>query len=251
MTERARHERVLITGVTGFIGSRVAARWVSRDAEVRGLVRQPVDIPGVDAVVGDMHDTASLARAVEDVDVVIHAAADFGSEIGPARRVHEDGTRALAEVAGAGLGVVILRPPNVLGAHPRSEFVEVLATRVRDGTIGYALDGANTWPYVHVEDLVDAIGAAADLPIEPGRAFTIVAGHTTWRAFLEHYAEWFGVEVAQREPRSVYDHFRGRFATGRAEAELGFAPQRSYADALAETRRVLEGRGIVPSPGDA
>jgi nucleoside-diphosphate-sugar epimerase len=308
MTERARHERVLITGVTGFIGSRVAARWIERGAQVRGLVRQPVDIPGVEAVVGDMRDAASLAPAVDGIDVVVHAAADFGTEVDAARRVNEDGTRALAEaalaagcrrfvhlstcgvyalegldlvteetplwpearadeltygatkamgeralaeVAAAGLGVVILRPPNVLGAHPRSDFVEVLATRVRDGAIGYALDGANTWPYVHVEDLVDAVEAAADRPIEPGRAFTIVAGHTTWRAFLEDYAGWFGVEVAQREPRSVYDHFRGRFSTARARAELGFAPRRSYADALAETRQFLVGRGIVPRTSDA
>lgn len=307
MTERTKQERVLITGVTGFIGSRVAAHWSSLGAEVRGLVRQPVDIPGVRAVLGDMRDAGSLARAVEGIDVVVHTAADFGSEVGPARHVNEEGTRtlaeaalaagcrrfvhlstcgayalegvdlvteetplwpearaaeltygvtkamgdrALAEVAAAGLGVVILRPPNVLGAHPRSEFVEVLATRVRDGSIGYAFDGANTWPYLHVEDLVDAIEAAVIRPIEPGRAYTLVAGHTTWRAFLEDYAAWFGVEVAEREPRSVYDHFRGRFSSDRARAELGFAPRRNYADAIEETRRYLEMRGIVP-PSDA
>jgi nucleoside-diphosphate-sugar epimerase len=302
MTERAQTGRVLITGVGGFIGSRVAARWAARGGEVRGLVRGPVDIPGVETVVGDMLDEASLARAVDGVDVVVHAAADFGTDVDRARRVNEGGTRALAEaalaagcrrfvhlsscgvydlegvdlvteatphwpddrvddltygvtkamgeralarVAADGLGVVILRPPNVLGAHPRSEFVEVLATRVRDGAIGYAHDGANTWPYVHVEDLVDAIAAAVDRRIEPGRAYTVLAGHTTWRAFLEDYAAWFGVDVAQREPRSVYDHFRGRFATDRAQAELGFEPRRSYADAMEETRRFLEERGLV------
>jgi nucleoside-diphosphate-sugar epimerase len=92
MTERAKRERVLITGVTGFIGSRVAARWITRGAEVRGLVRRPVDIPGVDAVVGDMLDGDSLDRAVEGVDLVVHAAADFGSDVELARRVNEDGT---------------------------------------------------------------------------------------------------------------------------------------------------------------
>ncbi len=307
MTEPIKHERVLITGVTGFIGSQVAARWSSLGAVVHGLVRQPVDLAGVHTVVGDMRDADSLVRAVDGVDVVVHAAADFGTEVGLARQVNEEGTRALAEaalaagcrrfvhlstcgayalegigrvteetplwpearaaeltygatkamgdralaeVAAAGLGVVILRPPNVLGAHPRSEFVEVLATRVRDGSIGYAFDGGNTWPYLHVDDLVDAIEAAAIRPIEPGRAYTLVAGHTTWRAFLEDYAAWFGVEVAQRKPRSVYDHFRGRFSSDRARAELGYAPRRSYAEAIEETRRFLEARGIVP-PSDA
>jgi len=250
MTERVKRERVLITGVTGFIGSRVAARWITRGAEVRGLVRRPVDIPGVDAVVGDMLDADSLDPAVEGVDLVTEE-----TPMWPAARAGEltygvtkaMGERALAETAAAGLGVVILRPPNVLGAHPRSYFVEVLATRVRDGAIGYALDGANTWPFVHVEDLVDATLVAAERSIEAGRAFTVVGGHTTWRAFLEAYAAWFGVEIAQREPRSVYDHFRGRFDTARARAELGFAPRRSYADAIEETRRYLVARGIVPS----
>jgi len=111
---------VLITGVTGFIGSRVAARWVARAGEVRGLVRRAVAIPGVD-------------------------------------------------------------------------------------------------------------------------------GHTTSCAFLEIYADWFAVEVAQREARSVYDHFRGRFATDRVRTELGYAPRRSLADAMDEIRRFLEARGVVPS----
>lgn len=304
MTKDVGAERVLITGVTGFIGSRVAARWVERAGEVRGLVRRAATIPGVDTVVGDMLDEASLERAVAGVDVVIHAAVDEGDDPDRARRANEGGTRALAraalaagcrrfvhistcgvyalegldlvteatplwpeeradellygatkamaeraltKVAADGLGVVILRPPNVLGAHPRSVFAEELATRVRDGAIGYALDGANTWPYVHVENLVDAIQTAVDRPVEPGRAYTVVDGHTTWRAFLETYADWFGVEVTQREARSVYDHFRGRFATDRVRAELGYAPRRSLADAMDEIRRYLEERGVVPS----
>jgi len=48
MTKDVGTDRVLITGVTGFIGSRVAARWVARAGEVRGLVRRAVTIPGVD-----------------------------------------------------------------------------------------------------------------------------------------------------------------------------------------------------------
>ena len=99
MTEDVGADRVLITGVTGFIGSRVAARWVDRAGEVRGLVRRAVAIPGVDAVVGDMLDEASLQRAAAGVDVVIHAAVDEGDDPDRARRVNEGGTRALAQAA--------------------------------------------------------------------------------------------------------------------------------------------------------
>ena len=100
---------------------------------------------------------------------------------------------------------------------------------------------------MHVENLVDAIEAAVSRPVAPGRAYTVVDGHSTWRAFLETYAGWFGVEVAQREPRSVYDHFRGRFATHRVRAELDYVPRPGFADAMDEIRRYLEERRVVPS----
>jgi nucleoside-diphosphate-sugar epimerase len=293
----------LVTGVTGFVGSRVAARWAERGMCVRGLVREPVDIPGIETVVGDLLDGPSLRRAVEGVAVVVHCAADESDDLTRARAVNEGGTRALAEAALAagcrrfvqistcgvyaledvevvteetplwpderaneliygatkamaerallevvdqGLDVTILRPPNVLGAHPRSVFCEVLASRVRDGTVGYAGDGGNTWPYVHVENLVDAIESAIERDLPAGRPYTVVDGHTTWRAFLEDYAAWFGTRVTTREPQPVYDAFRGRFATDRALDELGYRPRLTYQDALEETRRFVESRGVIP-----
>jgi nucleoside-diphosphate-sugar epimerase len=270
---------------------------------LRGLVRREVSVPGVEMVVGDMLEPASLELAVAGIDVVVHTAVDESGDVALGRRVNEGGTRALAEaalaagcrrfvhistcavyalegidvvteetplwpeeriaeltygvtkalgeraladVAARGLGVVILRPPNVLGAHERCIFCETLATGVRDGKIGYALEGASTWPYVHVENLIDAVEAAVDVDAPPGRAYTVVDGHTTWRAFLEDYAGWYGVEVARRDVRGVYDHFRGRFATERARSELGYHPRRSYADAMAETWAFLRARGLVP-----
>ena len=297
------NDRILITGVTGFIGSRMAARWAAAGVPLRGLVRREGSVPGVETVVGDMLDPAALERAVAGIDVVVHTAVDESGDVERGRRVNEGGARvlaeaalaagcrrfvhistcavyaiegidvvteetplwpaerieeltygvtkalgerALADVSARGLDVVILRPPNVLGAHERCIFCETLATGVRDGKIGYALDGANTWPYVHVENLIDAIEAAIEVEAAPGRAYTVVDGHTTWRAFLDDYARWSGVEVARRDVRGVYDHFRGRFATKRAHDELGYRPRRSYADAMAETWAFLRARGLVP-----
>ena len=296
-------ERTLITGATGFVGSRVLERWLDRGRRVRALVRDPAALPDVDTVVGDLRDQASLAEAVAGAEVVVHCAVDESDDPEQARAVNEGGTRALAEaawaagcrrfvhistcgayaleglevvtddtplwsedradellygatkamaerslqdVASRGLGVVILRPPNILGAHPRSVFCTELPTRLRDGTVGYSGDGGNTWPYVHVDNLVDVIEQAVDREVPAGRAYTVVDGHTTWRAFLEDHAVWFGVAVPSREPRSLYDDFRGRFTTDRARAELGYRPRRSYADALTDTRRWLVQQGLLP-----
>lgn len=295
-------ERTLVTGATGFVGSRVLERWLDRGRGVRAFVRDPGGLPAVETVVGDLRDHASLAQAVAGVEVIVHCAVDESADLEQARAVNEGGTRALAEaalmagcrrfvhistcgayaleglevvtedtplwpedradelvygatkamaehslqdVATRGLGVVILRPPNILGAHPRSVFCSELATRLRDGTVGYSGDGGNTWPYVHVDNLVDAIEQAVDLEVPPGRAYTVVDGHTTWRAFLEDHALWFGVPVPTREPRSLYDGFRGRFTTDRAREELGYRPRRSYANALTETRGWLVQQGLL------
>jgi nucleoside-diphosphate-sugar epimerase len=298
----ARGERTLVTGATGFVGSRVVERWLDRGRGVRALVRDPEALPEVASVVGDLRDYPSLARAVAGVEVVVHCAVDESDDLEQERAVNEGGTRALAEaalqagcrrfvhisscgayaleglevvdedtplwpeeradelvygvtkamaerslqeVAARGLGVVILRPPNILGAHPRSVFCAELATRLRDGTVGYSGDGGTTFPYVHVDNLVDAIELAMDREVVPGRAYTILDGHTTWRAFLEDHATWLGVPVQPRPRRSLHDDFDGRFTTDRAHDELGYRPRRSYEDALTETRLWLIQQGLL------
>ena len=71
--------KILITGVTGFLGGRLAHRFGEVGHEVRGLVRdgsrwddRP---PEAEAVTGDVTDPASLRRAATGCNVVVHAAA--------------------------------------------------------------------------------------------------------------------------------------------------------------------------------
>lgn len=77
--------RVLLTGATGFIGSRVFARLVTRGEQVRVLVRPTTlaqdDVsaaltrhPGVEVLAADFTDAAAIARATDGVDVVFHLA---------------------------------------------------------------------------------------------------------------------------------------------------------------------------------
>jgi len=71
---------ILVTGSTGFLGSRLVAALARRGDELRLLVRDPERAPrpdgaSVDVVVGDITDRAVLERAVSGCDRVIHAAA--------------------------------------------------------------------------------------------------------------------------------------------------------------------------------
>jgi len=83
--------RVLVTGATGFLGSHVVRRLHDSGHEVRILARTPakvaplmakmglddVAVAAIDAgvVEGDVTDRASVHRAVEGCDAVVHAAA--------------------------------------------------------------------------------------------------------------------------------------------------------------------------------
>ncbi len=94
----------LITGATGFVGSHVADLATQRGITVRALARPTADLShlksiGAEIVPGDLSDPAAVAKAVEGVDVVIHAAAKVG-DWGPAddyRKVNVEGLRNLLE----------------------------------------------------------------------------------------------------------------------------------------------------------
>jgi len=76
---------VLVTGATGRIGHHVTARLLESGRTVRALVRPGdprrarVELPGVEILEGDLAEPASLRRAVDGVDSVIHLAAALSS----------------------------------------------------------------------------------------------------------------------------------------------------------------------------
>ena len=74
--------KVLVTGATGFTGGHLVRALDAAGHTVRALVRDADRIAdlgaqGVDAIQGDLRDTAALARAVEGVDVVYNIAAIY------------------------------------------------------------------------------------------------------------------------------------------------------------------------------
>lgn len=91
--------RMLVTGATGFVGGRVAARLRSRGDEVVAAVRtRSTELArlGVEQAEVGLELTPDLLAGV---DGVVHAAASVGPSLDEARHVNRDGTRHVARAA--------------------------------------------------------------------------------------------------------------------------------------------------------
>jgi uncharacterized protein YbjT (DUF2867 family) len=91
---------ILVTGGSGFVGGHVVKALRDRDLPVRCLVRRPRKAAhltnwGCELAAGDVTDAASLRRAVEGVDVVVHLVAIRQGRPEEFQRVMVEGTRSL------------------------------------------------------------------------------------------------------------------------------------------------------------
>lgn len=101
------HDRVLITGATGFVGSAVARAAQQRGWQVRVLIRASSsrrNLAGLDAEVveGDMRDQACVSRALDGVRYLFHVAADYrlwARDPGEIVRNNLEGTAAVMRAA--------------------------------------------------------------------------------------------------------------------------------------------------------
>jgi dihydroflavonol-4-reductase len=96
-----------LTGGSGFVGSHLARLLVERGARVRCLVRPTsrtgaLRALGVELVVGDVRDGASVRRAMRGADVAYHCAADYRLHAREPRELYltnVDGTNNVLQAA--------------------------------------------------------------------------------------------------------------------------------------------------------
>ncbi len=201
---------VLVTGASGEIGGALIQR-LAAVAPVRVLSRrpQPSSEDGRRWVRGDLRDPASLARACDGVERVLHMAAlthsrrpaDYftinvegtanllhaARDAGIARFVHVS-TRAIgaaggayshskelaeAEVEKAGLPWVILRPSEVYGSGGRDPIQNVARSLEKRSFVPILGDGCYRLSPVHVGDVVAGLIAALDRPETTARRYVL------------------------------------------------------------------------------
>ena len=100
---------IFVTGATGLTGSNVCKQLIERGDHVRALVRsssdaEPLATMGVELVGGDITDAASVRRAAEGCEAVIHTAALLGGasqDLADFEAVNFDGTRHVLDAAEA------------------------------------------------------------------------------------------------------------------------------------------------------
>jgi dihydroflavonol-4-reductase len=157
----------LVTGATGFLGRHVTRALVGRGATVRALVRQrsrALGALGVEQVLGDVEDPATLLPACAGVATVYHLAGVVSRVPADAARmmaVHVGGTRhLLAAMRAAGVRRLILASTS--GTRAVSKDEKVIATE--DAPYAEALVAG--WPYYLSKLLQEKLTLAAGR--EPG-----------------------------------------------------------------------------------
>lgn len=188
---------MLITGATGFIGSRLASLALECGYSVRTLTRS--DWSGEPDVACENRHFGSLPEEVppeafQEVDIVVHCAADVRSDEKTARAVNVEGTVELARTAAAAgvetfvflssqsarsdapssygrtkfaaerellaitdVGIVILRPGLVTGPGRKGLFGRMCRLVESLPVIPVLGSAASTVQPIHVDDLCEAI----------------------------------------------------------------------------------------------
>lgn len=158
------------------------------------------------------------------------------------------GERAVMAGAARGLKVTILRPPAIIGADESSLWGFRIARMLLDKKFPLVGDGSVTFTYVHVDNLARAVVLAMTHDAAVGQAFNIVDGYSTWGEYLEQYRQWLGLEsipTIPLEKAPAVFRWQGYPAGDKLVRVLGYQPTYTYADAMAETRALLEAKGLL------
>lgn len=169
-------QEILITGATGYIGSRLAAESMRRGHRVRAFVRESSGgrvPPGATAVIGDVFDAQAIAAALVPGDTLVHLVGTphpSPSKSAEFRRIDLASARSAIDAAArAGIAhfvyVSVAHPAPIMRAYiaARREAEQHLVASGLTATVlrpWYVLGPGHRWPYL----LVPLYAAASLVP---------------------------------------------------------------------------------------
>jgi uncharacterized protein YbjT (DUF2867 family) len=228
---------VLVTGATGFVGRRLAARLVEQGLSVRAMTRRPERYDGAgEPVAGDVDDEASLAGPLDGVDVAVYLVHALDSEDFEERDA-QAARRFGRAAAQAGVSQIVY-----LG--------------------GLGADSADLSPHLRSRREVEGLLGEAGVPVTVLRA-AIVVGHggISWELTRQLVKNLPAMVVPRwtqtmTQPIAVDDVIRYLAGViGNEEAigevfEVGGPEPMSYLEMLRVTSEIVAGRKVpvVPVP---
>jgi uncharacterized protein YbjT (DUF2867 family) len=239
---------ILVTGGTGFVGPRIVHALREREQFVRAIIRRPRDRSsatlaswGAELVPGDMGDAASLRRAVEGAEVVVHLVSIRQGSDEDFRRVMDQGTRdlvAAAKEAGvrrfvlmsalgtseanrdlvpyyrakwdveqlvkrSGLDHVIFRPSFIFG--PDGGIIPTFRRLVKLAPVTPIIgSGERRIQPIWVDDVAAYFGHGLDLDAANNRTFELGGPDpVTWNDFWARFKLALGVRLTERLPGDI------------------------------------------------
>jgi uncharacterized protein YbjT (DUF2867 family) len=223
-------DRILVTGVTGYVGGRLLAALLDRGEHVRCLARRPEAVasrPGLEVVAGDMLDAEAVRRALQGVGVayyLVHAmsSADSFEEVDRraaeifAEEARDAGARRIVYLGGLGSGPDLsthLASRQEVGRVLASSGVETIEFRssivIGSGSLSFELVRSLTerlpvmitprWVRtraqpISIEDVVDYLVAARGLDSQGSEVFEIGGAEVaTYGELMREYARRRGL----------------------------------------------------------
>jgi uncharacterized protein YbjT (DUF2867 family) len=222
---------VLVTGATGFIGSRLVPALVEAGHDVRAMTRHPEEYDGQGTPVGgDVFEPGSLAEPLEGVDVavyMVHSLDDDDFERKDAEAAREFG------LAAAATGV---RQIVYMG--------------------GLGKDGEDLSPHLRSRREVEKLLGSSGVPVTVLRAAIVVgAGGISWEMTRQLVKNLPAMVVpkwadTRTQPIAIDDVIRylvGVIGTEKAYGEvyeIGGADRLTYVEMLQEAAEVINGRRV-------
>lgn len=217
--------RVLVTGVTGYVGGRLVPRLLEAGHAVRVLVRSPgkiADVPWrdeVEVVRGSLDDAATVARACAGIEVFYYLVHSMRGHADFARRE----LRMARVVAHAAETAGVRRFVYLGGLHP--EGIELSPHMASRTAVGRVL----------LDSTVDAIVLQAGIVIGSGSASFEMIRHLADRLAVMPAPSWVRNRIEPVAVRDVlYYLVRAADVPGRVNGafDIGSGEVLSYAEAL-------------------